>query len=143
KPEASDRSIAKQAKVSDKTVGAVRRAKERRAEIPHVTTRTDTKGRKQPTRKAWSRERYRRHRAKKRAAEPPSPDSRQQQIANAKRVAELLDAAVDAQEHNAALAGKLRAAEIKIAGLESEIEELKGENAKLREQLEAARKETL
>jgi len=30
-----------------------------------------------------------------------------------------------------------------MAGLESEIEELKGENAKLREQLEAARKETL
>src|SRR5262249_29506242 len=33
---------------------------------------------------------------------------------------------------------KLRAAEIKIAGLESEVEELKRENADLRQQLEAA-----
>lgn len=50
-PEASDRQIAKQAKVSDKTVGAVRREKEARAEIPHVEKRTDTKGRKQPAKK--------------------------------------------------------------------------------------------
>jgi hypothetical protein len=50
-PEASDRQIAKQAKVSDKTVGAVRREKEARAEIPHVSTRTDTRGRKQPAKK--------------------------------------------------------------------------------------------
>jgi hypothetical protein len=50
-PKKSDRQIAKQAKVSDKTVGAVRREKEARAEIPHVETRTDTKGRKQPAKK--------------------------------------------------------------------------------------------
>ena len=34
--------------VSDKTVGAVRKEMERRAEIPHVDVVTDTLGRKQP-----------------------------------------------------------------------------------------------
>jgi hypothetical protein len=34
----------------------------------------------------------------------------------------------------------LRTAEMKIVGLESEVEELKAQNAKLREQLEAAQK---
>src|SRR5262249_40068638 len=42
---------AKQAKVDHKTVAAVRREGEARGEIPHVETRTDSKGRKQPTRK--------------------------------------------------------------------------------------------
>ena len=44
------------------------------------------------------------------------------------------------REHDQGLAEKLRAAEIKIVGLESEVEELKAENAKLREQLDAAQK---
>jgi FtsZ-binding cell division protein ZapB len=43
----------------------------------------------------------------------------------------------DEQAHNEDLAEKLRAAEIKIAGLESEVEELKEENARLRAELEA------
>jgi FtsZ-binding cell division protein ZapB len=51
----------------------------------------------------------------------------------------LLDAVADVIDHSATVVEKLRAAEIKIAGLESEVEELKAENAKLREQLEAAR----
>ena len=46
-PTTSDRAISKLTKVSDKTVGAVRRELEGRAEIPHVETRTDTKGRRQ------------------------------------------------------------------------------------------------
>jgi ParB-like chromosome segregation protein Spo0J len=101
-PKKSDRAIAKQAKVDGKTVASVRREKEARAEIPHVETRTDTKGRKQPAKKGWSRERHK-----------GAPDS------------------------EAELREKLRAAEIKIAGLESEVQELKAENAKLRRQLEA------
>ena len=52
--------------------------------------------------------------------------------------AEQIQAAV-LPEHGATVVEKLRAAEIKIAGLESEVEELKAENKKLREQLEAAR----
>jgi ParB-like nuclease domain len=101
-PKKSDRAIAKQAKVDGKTVASVRREKEARAEIPHVETRTDTKGRKQPAKKGWSRERHK-----------GAPDS------------------------EAELREKLRAAEVKIAGLESEVQELKAENAKLRRQLEA------
>jgi hypothetical protein len=47
KPEASDRTIAKQTKVDHKTVGKARAELEGRGEIPHVEKRTDTKGRKQ------------------------------------------------------------------------------------------------
>jgi hypothetical protein len=50
-PEKSNRQIAKVAKVDDKTVGTVRAELEGRAEIPHVETRADTKGRKQPASK--------------------------------------------------------------------------------------------
>jgi hypothetical protein len=48
KPEASNRQIAKQVRVDHKTVAKVREQNEGRGEIPHVETRTDTKGRKQP-----------------------------------------------------------------------------------------------
>jgi hypothetical protein len=51
KPEASNRQIAKQVKADDKTVGKVRRELEARSEIPNVETRTDTKGRKQPSKR--------------------------------------------------------------------------------------------
>jgi hypothetical protein len=59
-PEKSDRQIAKQARVDNKTVATVRKEKEAREEIPHVKTRTDTKGRKQSASKtkrlaAWKR----------------------------------------------------------------------------------------
>jgi transposase len=47
KPEASDRAIAEQAKVSDKTVGTVRRELEATAEIPQLT---ETKGKDGKTR---------------------------------------------------------------------------------------------
>jgi hypothetical protein len=40
------------AKVDGKTVATVRAEQEGRAEIPHVETRTDTKGRKQPAKRA-------------------------------------------------------------------------------------------
>jgi hypothetical protein len=50
-PTSSARQIAKIAKVSDKTVGAVRAKLKARAEIPHVETLTDTKGRQQPASK--------------------------------------------------------------------------------------------
>jgi hypothetical protein len=48
KPERSDRATAKIAHVDNKTVAAVRSNLEAREEIPHVTTRADTKGRRQP-----------------------------------------------------------------------------------------------
>jgi hypothetical protein len=129
RPEASDRSIAKLAKVSDKTVGAVRRAKEARAEIPNVEKRTDTQGRKQPAKKA-----------KQRGANPAEPEAADaiasgiDQMAAQARATELEATG----EHDLDLAEQLQAAKIKIAGLESEIEELKTENADLRAKLEAA-----
>jgi ParB-like chromosome segregation protein Spo0J len=46
-PEKSDRQIAEMVKVDHKTVAPVRAEQEGRGEIPHVKTRTDTKGRKQ------------------------------------------------------------------------------------------------
>jgi hypothetical protein len=67
-PERSNNATAKVAKVDDKTVASVRRELEGRSEIPNVEVRADTKGRKQPARKGWRKERYRRHRAKKRGA---------------------------------------------------------------------------
>jgi len=51
-PELSDRTIASTTNVSDKTVGAVRRKLEGRAEIPHTDIRADTSGRWQRARKA-------------------------------------------------------------------------------------------
>jgi len=64
-PEKSDRAIATIAKTDHKTVGAVRAEKEGRGEIPHVETRTDSQGRKQPAQKGWSKERWRRHKERK------------------------------------------------------------------------------
>jgi ParB-like chromosome segregation protein Spo0J len=51
-PEKSDRQIAGTVKTDHKTVGTVRAELEGRGEIPHVEARTDTKGRKQPAKKA-------------------------------------------------------------------------------------------
>lgn len=50
-PTRSNRSIALLAKVDDKTAGNVRKELEGRAEIPHVSARTDTAGRQQPAHK--------------------------------------------------------------------------------------------
>jgi hypothetical protein len=50
-PEKSDRRIAKMAKVDHHKVGKVRKEEEDVGKIPHVETRTDTKGREQPAKK--------------------------------------------------------------------------------------------
>jgi ParB-like nuclease domain len=50
-PETSDRQIGEMVKADNKTVAAVRAEMEGREEIPHVETRTDSKGRKQPSKK--------------------------------------------------------------------------------------------
>jgi hypothetical protein len=54
-PEKSDRQIAETVKADHKTVGSVRTQMEGRGEIPHVETRTDTRGRKQRARKPRTR----------------------------------------------------------------------------------------
>ena len=54
-PEKSNRQIAETVKVDHKTVGTVRSDLEARGEIPHVESRTDTKGRVQPARSLGTR----------------------------------------------------------------------------------------
>jgi ParB-like chromosome segregation protein Spo0J len=56
-PTKSDRQIARAVKVDNKTVGAVRKRAEAREEIPHVSKRTDTKGRSQVAHKRNSAKR--------------------------------------------------------------------------------------
>jgi ParB-like chromosome segregation protein Spo0J len=50
-PERSNRSVAAEVKLDDKTVAHVRKGGEARSEIPHVETRSDSKGRAQPAEK--------------------------------------------------------------------------------------------
>jgi hypothetical protein len=67
-PSKSDRQVAKPIKVDHKTVGAIRSDMVTRGEIPHVATRVDTKGRKQPAKKGpRSARTLRPSRARKRA----------------------------------------------------------------------------
>jgi ParB-like chromosome segregation protein Spo0J len=65
-PEKSDRQHGKDLGVDHKTIARARAEGEDVGSIPHVDMRTDTKGRKQPAKKGWSRERYKQHRAKRR-----------------------------------------------------------------------------
>jgi hypothetical protein len=51
-PNVSDRAIANITKVDHKTVAPIRAEMEGRGEIPHVETRTDSKGRQQPVHKS-------------------------------------------------------------------------------------------
>jgi hypothetical protein len=51
-PNKSDRQIGRIIKADNKTVASVRAEKEAREELPHVETRTDSKGRKQPAKKS-------------------------------------------------------------------------------------------
>jgi ParB-like chromosome segregation protein Spo0J len=119
-PEKSDRQIAKAAKVHHETVGAARAELEGRGEIRHVEKRTDTKGRKQP--------------AEKKATTPAKSVPSQVERELAAKQAHI----DELHDRNNDLAEQLRAAEIKIVGLESEIADLKRENADLRQKLEAA-----
>ena len=78
-PDKSDRQIAETVRVDHKTVGAVRAEQEARGEIPHVETRTDSKGRKQPARKTTTK------------PPPVSKEVLQQRAAAAERIRALMD----------------------------------------------------
>jgi ParB-like chromosome segregation protein Spo0J len=141
-PTISDLAISKTTQLSDKTVTQVRADAVRRSEIPNVTVRSDTKGREQPAEKhkrpANNPQKNRQHTAAK-AGSQVMPGQIGPVMEFPEQVAESLDAAAGLQWASTILAEKLRTAEIRIVGLESEVEELKAENAKLLEQLEAAR----
>jgi chromosome segregation ATPase len=145
KPELSDRQIAKMAKVDHKTVATVRQAKEARGEIPHVEKRADTKGRKQPARKAEA--------VKQPKAKPSKAEAVTEMDAGPVAIVTGSDvdtSAAKQPESNPSKAevdrlfarinelhAEKRRLELKIVGLESEVEELKLENAQLRKKLAA------
>src|SRR5262249_26299599 len=98
RPEASNASIAKIAKADDKTVAAVRREKEATSQIPRLEKRlgADGKARKRPARKQPK---------KRRPAAAVMADTK--------------------RERGDDLAEQLQAAKIRMAGLESEIGDLR------------------
>jgi hypothetical protein len=139
-PEKSDRAIGKMAKVSKNTAASVRRELEGRGQIDHVETRTDTKGRKQPAKKkaVGVNSKARKQPAKRETAKPKRSASQDQRELEAKQA--HIDEPEAARKDDQDLAEQLQAAKIKIIGLETEVEELKAANEKLRDQLEAAQK---
>ena len=89
-PERSDNATAKIAKVSDKTVAAVRHEQEARSEIPNVTERTDSKGRQQPATKQPKSEPPTRFSSGKSAPKPPEAQARDKEICEtASKLAQL------------------------------------------------------
>jgi hypothetical protein len=142
-PEKSDRRIGKMARASKNTAAAVRREMEGRGQIDHVEKRKDTKGRAQPSskpRKAGKLAKGGEPHHQKRKATGTTGDPVGQSLADQgidKHLAEQRDdiaptSAGELARRDAELE-ELRAAkrqlEIKIAGLESEVEELRGKLA--------------
>jgi hypothetical protein len=125
-PEKSNRQIAETVKASPTTVGTVRAEMESTVQIGQLPKRIgkDGKGRKQPAQKRTAPAKPKRS---------TSQDRRELAVKQAH-----IDELEAAREHDKDLAERLHLAEIKIVGLESEIEELKAENAELRAKLEAA-----
>jgi ParB-like nuclease domain len=115
-PSKSDRQIAETVKASPTTVGTVRREVEPTVQSGQLRVGKDGKARKQPARKK---------------------QAQRELEANQAHIDEL----ESAREHDKDLAEQLRAAEIKIVGLEGKLEDLKAERDWLRErvaELEAA-----
>jgi|SRR5262245_10978406 len=109
--EKADRVLAKQAGVSHPTIAKARQAAEATGKALPVDKRVgaDGKARKQPARKGWSKERYKRHRAaKKTDAEQEEADKkecialwRKVQQAEAEKEAKLAAADTDAADREA------------------------------------------
>jgi len=118
-PEKSNRQIAEAAKASPTTVGTVRAKMEAAGDVSKLDTRTDSRGRGQPANRV------------KPVAEALNKAPRRTRLER-----ELDAGAFDRlrieQQRNSDLAEKLRAAEMKIAGLESEVADLKAECDRLR-----------
>jgi hypothetical protein len=111
-PEKSDRQIAKEIGVDHKTIASARAKGEDVGRIPHVETHTDSKGRKQPSRKP-----------SKAGKKSTKPKPRNDVGADSRREAERLRVRVEE------LQAQVRQRDFKITGLESEIEELRGKLA--------------
>jgi len=102
-PEKSDRQIAKTVKADHKTVGAVRAEQEARGEIPHVATRTDSKGRQQPAKKATAeRNRKARERRAGARAQKREDELKAHEVEEAKAAAKAAQLAADLMKANLA-----------------------------------------
>jgi hypothetical protein len=134
-PSKSDRHIAKTVKASPTLVGKVRAEKESTGDVSTVDTRRDSKGRRQPARKGWSAERYRRHREKKRHARTKELAVA---LAGARKTVEILTESEEPgsgpqssgevaplQARIGELEDAVRRRDIEIIGLRSDISELK------------------
>ena len=117
------------------------------ARFPIITgggTGKDGKARQQPARKRkkWAdavmADVHALMQPAKKTAKPKSSASQDRRELEAKQA--YIDDLEAARERDQGLDEQLQAAKIKIIGLETEIEELKAENTKLREQLDAAQK---
>ena len=129
-PEKSDRQIAETVKASPTTVGTVRAEMEAAGDVSKLDTRRDRRGRQQPAKKA-----------KKAAKKKPAPSEPIKPVAATSRGdigATSTGEAKRLAARNEELENKCRQLELKVAGLESEVEKLKAENAALRAKLEAA-----
>jgi hypothetical protein len=115
-PEKSNRQIAKTAKVDDKTVGAVRRELESTAEIPQLekTVGADGKARKQRKQRDPKKERRARE-VRKLQARDGLPPAEEIMAADDEKLSEIFTATSIIDR----LREQLRAAEIKIVGLEA------------------------
>lgn len=135
-PRKSNRQVAKLSGTSHPHVAKVRERAEKTGDVETVTTSVDTKGRQQP--------------AKKTPTLPPAsrptvsdapvaaPETKRRTKLDREFDAGTFHRLEDERRHNAELAEKLRAAEIKIQGLESENGELKAERDRLRRSLDEA-----
>jgi hypothetical protein len=134
KPEASDRQIAAAAQASPTTVGIVRAKLGSTVQPGQLAKRVgkDGKARKLPAKKKTAGVDSK---ARKQLAKPKRSASQNQRELEAKQA--HIDELEAARQHDQDLAEQLQAAKIKILGLENEVDELKAENAKLREELAA------
>jgi hypothetical protein len=83
-PKKSDRQIATATKTDHKTVASVRAEQEARGEIPHVSTRIDSKGRKQPAKKPKTKAERNRKALERRMAERAAKRRREAERADIK-----------------------------------------------------------
>jgi hypothetical protein len=128
-PERSDNATAKIAKVSDKTVTQVRKELEGRSEIPNVSKRTDTKGRRQPARKQRSSSKSndigKMPLLKAAVAFVDATNSAGEQTKAAVFAPATADDSVRLQERIGELEDENQQLKIKLGGAQSEIAELK------------------
>jgi hypothetical protein len=130
-PEKSDRQLGKEIGVDHKTVASARTRGEDVGSIPHVTTRTDTKGRKQPAKKS--------KRPKAPDPPPPSDEVLRQRAAAAERIRALRGRSKPDDDVGSESAGESERPRAHNEEFENENARLRGENIALRSEIKEAK----